>query len=480
MDEERLRHFFTMHGENLERRAGRIGRGKWGTGKSAAFGIANALTVDTVRGGLRNVVELTRSAIQSSDGNNVPLDWKVLNEPTTAPNGTTITIQEVLLPRIDKGTVIEYIERNLAAFRGVNPSIAVNSHICEYQEPPIRDTFSFEPTSEQAKVMGYARLNIFTSGKPLSDWEQGIAVQCSEGNLVAIERGGIERKEFGNYIFGDIDVPALETFETPLEPFDPSRSLMLNPRHPVVAVLLGFIGSKLEQVRLDMVAKEKAAKQREESRRLARHADSLAEMLNHDFASQIQRLSDIRSATSRTGPAQSLFGATASGDTESDAWIEGLLEPGNVEDSKGGERKGASGGRQDPAIPRAGIPKEDGDEVVSPAGGEGRTSRPRGGFHVDFRNLGSDEDRSVYDSNEMTIIINLDHPVVEAALSNEGLESISFQRLSYEIAFSEYAIALSNEIVNRDPAMPADDVLYDIRATLKRITRAAAPLYASR
>src|SRR5690348_3282172 len=45
MDEHRLRHFFTMHGENLERRAGRIGRGKWGTGKSAAFGIASSLRV---------------------------------------------------------------------------------------------------------------------------------------------------------------------------------------------------------------------------------------------------------------------------------------------------------------------------------------------------------------------------------------------------------------------------------------------------
>ena len=40
-----LRHFFTMHGENPERVAGRIGRGKFGTGKSAAFGIADFLMV---------------------------------------------------------------------------------------------------------------------------------------------------------------------------------------------------------------------------------------------------------------------------------------------------------------------------------------------------------------------------------------------------------------------------------------------------
>lgn len=78
----------------------------------------------------------------------------------------------------------------------------------------------------------------------------------------------------------------------------------------------------------------------------------------------------------------------------------------------------------------------------------------------------------------MTIIINKDHPVIAAALTNDGIESLSLRRLAYEVAFSEYAIALSYEMVNRDPAMPADDVLYDIRSTLRRITTAAAPLYA--
>src|SRR5271166_5078408 len=56
MSVHELEHFFQMHGENLERRAGRAGRGKFGTGKSAAFGIANLLRVDTVRNGKRNVV----------------------------------------------------------------------------------------------------------------------------------------------------------------------------------------------------------------------------------------------------------------------------------------------------------------------------------------------------------------------------------------------------------------------------------------
>jgi DNA topoisomerase VI subunit B len=39
MDLVGLSNFFTMHGENIDRKQGIQGRGKFGTGKSAAFGI---------------------------------------------------------------------------------------------------------------------------------------------------------------------------------------------------------------------------------------------------------------------------------------------------------------------------------------------------------------------------------------------------------------------------------------------------------
>jgi hypothetical protein len=478
MDEDSLRHFFTMHGENLERRAGRMGRGKWGTGKSAAFGIANSLLVDTVRGGRRNVVELTRAAIEASSGKAIPLDWRIQNEDANVPNGTVVTIEDLVVTRIDKSVIIEYIERNLSAFRAVTPRVAVNSHVCEYHSPPVRTAYSFTPNEKQAPILGPVQLTINASTKPLRDWETGIAVLAGPGNLVAIERGGVDHKEFGNYLFGEIDVPALETFETPLEPFDASRSLTLNPRHPVVAMLVGFIGSKLESVRQELVAAEREAQAQEEARRLAKHGSDLADVLNEDFTSQMQRLRDIRAATSRPGSAAALQGGAGGGDQEPDLWIEGLDVPGELDTPHSDARTGNGTGRPAPVIPRVGHPDEEGAAVVSPAGGTGQRKRPQGGFSVDFRNLGEDEDRSMYDSNAMTIIINKDHPVVAAALRREGIESISFRRLSYEIAFSEYAIALSYEMVTRDPAMPADDVLYDIRATLKRITRAAAPLYA--
>ena len=485
MNEDRLGHFFTMHGENLERRVGRGGRGKWGTGKSAAFGIANALTVDTVRDGVRNVVKLHRDAIEASTGDSIPLDWKICNQTVNASNGTVVTISEILLPRVDKATIIEYVERNLSAFRGASPTVAVNNHVCEYHEPPIQKTYTFKPSEKQAETLGNVELTVHASKTPLRESEQGIAVLAGAGNLVAIERGGLEHKEFGNYLFGDIDVPALETHPPSLEPFDGSRSLTLNPRHPVVAVLVGFLGSRMEHVRQELLAQYKTAREEEEARRLAKQADALADILNDDFRSQINRLRDVRAATSRAGSAAATHGETAQGDNETDFWIAGLDEPGYLErhDDRPTpepipEPEPKPEPRPTPNIPQFGTPSPEGQSVLSPAGGAGKRPRPRGGFSVDFRNLGPDEDRSLYDATSMTIIINLDHPVVTAALSRDGIESVSFRRLSYEIAFSEYAIALSYEMVNRDPAMPADDVLYDIRATLRRITRAAAPLYA--
>jgi hypothetical protein len=119
MDDSDLHHFFRMHGENRDRLQGRTGRGKFGTGKSAAFGIGTGLQVDTRRNGLRNTITLTREMIDRSSGDDIPLDWEARNEATTQSNGTTVTISGILLPRINTAAIIDYIERHLQAFRAI-------------------------------------------------------------------------------------------------------------------------------------------------------------------------------------------------------------------------------------------------------------------------------------------------------------------------------------------------------------------------
>lgn len=479
MSADDLRHYFTMHGENRERRAGRPGRGKFGTGKAAAFGIGRRLRIETVRNRIANQVELSRDRIDRSDGSEIPLDWLVQDEEHESNNGTVVIISEVILDRIEVRPIIEYIERHLAVFRSNSPKVVVNDHICEYREPRIYQTYVFKPSAIQIDVIGNIELVVNVSQSPLPDSELGIKITAGSGNLVAVEAAGVDKKEYGNYLFGEVDCLALEMNASPIEAYDMTRSLQLNPKHPVVAVLIGFIGSKMEEVRSQVAAEHKKARQSEQARRLAAESDRIAEVLNADFQDQARRLADIRIGATPQRAVTKLFGEVVSSSITEDEWVEGQDETGRLDDTKTAGTKGKGGKNRDfQGTERTGRRDPEGSESVSPAGGHGDgRRRPKGGFRVDFRNLGEDADRSQYDNKTLTILINLDHPVVTAAIAGGAVEDPIFRRLAYEIAFSEYAMALGYETARLDPEVPADDLLYDVRATLNRIARAAVVLY---
>lgn len=481
MTAESLAQYFTMHGENIDRQRGRPGRGKFGTGKSAAFGIGELLRVETRRNGVRNVVQLCRKTIEASCGEDIELDWSIRNEPMEFPNGTTVTIEGIFLPKLNISPIIEYIERHLQVYRARLPEVAVNEHLCQYREPNVAEVHTFRAAASQAQVIGDVELTIMVSASPLPAAEQGIAITAGLGNLVAVENAGVQLKELGNYLFGDVDVLALETTASPIEPYDTTRSLQLNPQHPVARVLLSFIGSKLEEVRKQQVHKLRAAQKTEEARRLASEAQRIAEILNKDFKTVVGRLQDIRSASARPGDVSSHFGDGVEGDAEEGVWIEGTKTPGVLDKAFGKDEPGSKSNKDhsDPNIVRQGNPYEAGEGAVDPAGGIGRNKRrPRGGFNVDFRNLGEEADRSKYDRTSLSILINLDHPVVKNALRSSGVEDLNFRRLAYEIAFTEYSVALGYEMAEQDPEIPADDLLYEVRATLNRVSTSAALLYA--
>ena len=477
MSEDDLRHFFTMHGENLDRIKGRPGRGKFGTGKSAAFGIATSLRVATSRAGLHNEVILTRGMIEKSSGKDIAVDWLVRNEATNAPNGTTVTIEDVLV-KLKTAPIIEYIERHLQAFRGLNPEVAVNSHLCAHREPEVETSHFFEPSPQQKAVLGDVELNVRVSRAPLAESDRGVAVTAGVGNLIAVETAGVENKEFGSYLFGEIDVPALEASDSPIAAYDTSRSLELNPQHPVVQVLIGFVGAKLEEVRKDLVRRSKDAQKDERVRRLAVEADKIAEILNEDFRNIVRRLQEIRAVASRPGSAGAQHGGGQETGEDSDSWTQGTSEPGRViKTGRGGKGTGGKG-RPAPEVPPRGEPDPEGSDTLDPVGGvDKRHRRPRGGFRVEYKNLGKSEDRSRYDSSALAILINLDHSVVAAALGDGRVEDPAFRRLSYEVAFSEYAMGLGYEVLKQDPSIPADDLLYEVRNSLNRVAASAAPLY---
>ena len=478
MTDKDLQHFFTMHGENLDRLKGRPGRGKFGTGKSAAFGIGKTLRVDSVRDGHRNVVLLTRDMIEHSGGKEISVDWLTRNERVDSPNGTIIFIEAIVLEQIRTAPIIEYIERHLQAFRAVAPEVAVNEHVCAYREPEIQEEYTFGPSAQQSQVLGDVRLIIKVARAPLPDAEQGVVITAGPGNLVAVEKAGTENKEFGAYLLGEIDVPALDNPSVPIEPYDTSRSLQLNLEHPVAGVLVGFIGSKLEQVRTDLVRRAKEARRSEQARRLEIQGQKIAELLNNDFNTVRDRLTNIKTVTAKSGSAGARFGGAKAGDDNPDSWVSGTQQKGRVDKDAKEHNRGEGRGRLAPDIPATGESDPEGKDPIDPAGtGNGARRRPRGGFQVVYRNLGRSEHRSRYEEHSLSILINLDHPVLSAALVDSSVEDTSVRRLSYEIAFSEYAMALGYELIKQDPNMPADDLLYEVRSSLNRVAVSAAPLY---
>lgn len=477
MDREGLAQFFTMHGENQDRRSGRPGRGKFGTGKSAAFGIAGRLEVATVRDGVRNVVALTRSSIEASTGEAVPIEVLVADEPTTSANGTVITIDGVSV-RVRSDPIIRYIERHLSYWRSVSPRVVVDAHVCEPDEPPIAQRKVFHPSEEQSAVLGDVVLTVEVAQAPLDDGQVGIAVTTAPGSLVAIETAGIQGKEFANYIRGEVEVPALESSTNGVAAYDASRSLQLNPQNQVAAVLISFIGTSVETVRSQLVEEHRKRKKEEEYRELEQQADHIARVLNDDLRDVADRFDDLAALRRREG-ALARAGRHGADDTGPEH-VEGDGEPGLLDPTASpGSAHAEPHGEPPPDLARRGTPDPSGSSRVKPAGGDGRQKRPSGGLRVEYRNMGEEEDRSRYDAGAKTILINLDHPMVAAALGQGGVDDLGFRRLSLEIAFSSYALALGQEMLGRDPDLTGDDLLYEVRDTLRRITRRAATLYGS-
>ena len=121
MSKDDLIRFFQMHGENVQRKKGKRVRGRFGTGKSAAFGIANALEIDTIKNGFRNNVKLTRKMIESAiDGSSFPVEILVDNEKISDDNsqdGTKVFISDFIDGKINFERTILFIERNLSRYK---------------------------------------------------------------------------------------------------------------------------------------------------------------------------------------------------------------------------------------------------------------------------------------------------------------------------------------------------------------------------
>jgi hypothetical protein len=417
MDFAGLRNFFTMHGENVDRQQRRPVRGFFGTGKSAAFGIASVLRVTTVRGGKRSKAELRREDIEAaSTGDPIPVRILENEVITGAPNGTAIEIEQIHLKHIDQKSIIEFIERHLARWSR-DATVFVNNHECEFREPPVAQIYTFSPDDAFRDLLGDAQLRVKVSKIPLDGDYQGVSV-FSNGVWYENTLAGSERKEQANLIFGEIDVPELaDQGSAPIPAFDLSRRMKLNKSNPLVRAIHAFIGVHVEDVRKQLVEEEKKRKRTEQAQRLQKEANRIAEIINSDFAAFRKKLKAAQAKVSGSvDPRTTLF---EGGDQDQE-----LLQPGGdigavldrlTGGSWEGEVRTPSGrpgpaesdrGREGGALERSDDQKEIGAEGSR---GEKRSSAASGGFNVDFNYGGAEAPRAYYEGSARTIWINLDH-----------------------------------------------------------------------
>lgn len=474
--------FFVMHGENPDRRAGRPGRGRFGTGKSAAFGIADVLRITTTKEGKRTRVELSRRDLEGMDsGDPVPVRTLERETPTSQPNGTVIEVEGVHLRSLDQQAVIHYIERHLARWpRDV--TVVVNNHECEFTEPPVERVETFRPNDEEAAVLGDVRLTVKVSKSPLDDDLRGISI-FSDGVWHETTLAGTEGKDMSEYLFGELDVPRLDTDSSAPPPFDASRSVQLNPDNELVKAIYAFVGPRLEQIRKQLVDAQREHRATEEAKRLREEAGKIEEIINRDFSAFRKRLQKVRAATAGAGFDMGEAEGPGGGN-DGDDFLYGGDDPAIVVAETGGRGQSQWGDnpREESERPRrlnpVVAPDEDAEEKGHHQALDNGRQRPRGGFSIEFENQGVESMRATYQSEKRTIFINLEHPQISTARQGRGVEDPVFRRLAYEVAFSEYAVALASELDNRGDYMDPSDPIVDIRETLNRVAKEAAGLYA--
>ena len=449
-----LSNFFQMHGENVQRQRGRAVRGRFGTGKSAAFGIAGTLQVETVKGGKRNVVELSRADVMAAkDGQPIPVREVVANEGTRARTGTTIVIKDIHAKNVDADVVRGYLEKVLGRHLRLH-EVIVNGTQCQYHEPASVKTYRFKAPRETAEQIGSATCILKISQAPLTREENTVAILCN-GFLHANTLAGKQADPFIEYVFGEVEVPSLDADTGPTPAFDNTRNLTLNMQNPRVQALLAWLAGCLEEVRQELVARDKRRRYSREMRLLRKFAGEIQGVLDDDFR-----------VVQETLPWATMPGARRRG---------------KAKRSRGSDEiKITPTGRTQTLIERGralvnrllGRPEDEPGVIKAPP------SPRRGGrveFEINYARLGADSPRARYVANRRAIYLNRDHPQMRAAEAEAGLQSVTFKMLSFDVAATDYALAVVSQLADQgvevaDP-IDASEMVQEI---LDRLGRKAA------
>jgi hypothetical protein len=476
MSMQDLHRYFQMHGENLDRKQGKPGRGYFGTGKSAAFGIANLLRITTVRDGLRSKVQLSREDIESHpDGESIPITIFESEIITSAENGTLIEIEEVFLKKLDINSIRQHIERHIAHWP--HATVILNKCECEFIEPDINTEYRFNTEgTEFEALLGKTELVIRVAKAPLEETLRGVDI-LSEGVWYETTLAGCDRKPFAEYLFGEFEVPLLANDKSKVPAFDMSRSMRLNPRNEMVAGILQFVGVKLEAIRKELERQDRERRRSEEQKRLEQQGSKIAELINNHFKEWRTKL---RNTMAKAGKGKDLLSAEERATADDPSVVFGDELPGNIIGPEmGGDPPEPSPPEPPPPEPKDFIVELDEtaeEKLAKKAKGDPKKISASGGFNVAFEKIGKNEKRAKYDRETRTIFINLEHPRVAVEIKELNLKSPgddpNFMKMAYEIACTEYAIVLAQELSSIQYYVDPQDALVDVRQALDDLSRA--------
>lgn len=482
MSKDELRNFFKMHAENVARKKGRKVRGMYGTGKCAAFGIADCLTVDTVKNGRRNVVRLTRKDLVPGL-HQIPVRTLVDEQLTKAEDGTIVRIDKLKVQRIRRESIRRFLEKAIGRALKTH-DVYWGTELLSYSEPLSGREWKFKVPMSLRSLLGDCDLVIKAASAPLEEEQRGISIIANDV-VHEITLLSSQWNPTAWRLFGEVDAPLLDS-EDPIPAYDNTRSLRLNEDNVRVQRLHTWIDSTIKTVVKELEEEENVRIDKEKEKTLQKESAKIEEILNKDFADIIKQLESTPqlggSGFGTIAPDGRLGPSIGSGDLpvkikskdgepyqKTDEGEYFVVERGGNSTGNGPSDPSQVKQARDSAEP--GLPK-----ARNHAGGAGR-KLPRGGFRVTFKSRGSDARRARYDPPPIQQIeINVDYPELAAA---GDIRSSLFLSLSYEIAISEYASAVVQMMAEYgyvDVEDSADSALAEWRRIVNRLGVAITPL----
>lgn len=481
MNDEDLRRFFFMHAENAARRGGRKVRGRFGTGKAAAFGIGTSLQIETRQNGRQWRVRLDKDELGAAVEENRKPKPEVLvdGDPTSKPNGTDIYIDGITR-QVDERRIASELRKRLGRQLDAHPVVLFNTRVVTVEPRSVRD-WAF-PSADHAvgTVVGPdVECIVKAASTAVDDAIRGVVITANDFPVAQLALVG----DYGARIFGRCDVPALEDDDTVPGPYTDARDMALNEDNVTAGSLAAWIRECLATVTSELSAEERERRAAARDQALRNAASKMEAVLNRHYQGEFHR---TRSRAGDVGTRPSPVTIDPDGD---------VVVPNPDGTSGYGVPPGEPRPVDDPPVPPP--PPDTPEDNPTDSGsrprehdplGDGRGDsattdkptpkrRPSGGFSIEWDNAGKDAPRSNYIESELTILINLDHPEIAAAYS-AGDTSPLFRMLVFEAAAQEYCYATAYQQLEEDPSMDGSDTVQYVRTTIDLLTRDVADVVA--